>query len=118
MRKVPVSSARKKSICKAARTLRSGHSQRPLRKSSIMPIMTFRATWLKPITRYMSQGNPVALAGADLSMDGIRTTLIHFLIVVVVSVMLVISVFMALMYFVLKKQVVLPITSLQKSMKL
>ena len=64
-----------------------------------------------------SQGNPVALAGADLSMDGIRMTLLHFLIVVVVSVILVIAVFMAAMYFVLNKQVVLPITKLQKSMR-
>ena len=65
-----------------------------------------------------SQGNTVALAGADLSMDGIRTTLLHFLIVVIFSVTLVIAGFMVAMYWILNKQVVLPITKLQRSMRL
>ncbi|MBO7339586.1 MAG: SpoIIE family protein phosphatase, partial [Lachnospiraceae bacterium] len=64
-----------------------------------------------------SQGKPVALAGADLSMDGIRKTLLHFLIVVIASVIFVIAGFMVAMYLVLNRQVVRPITNLQKSMR-
>lgn len=66
---------------------------------------------------FNSKGEPVAIAGADLSMSGIRSTLLRFLLSVIISVIFVIAIFMVVLYLVFKKQVVQPIENLRRGIQ-
>lgn len=75
----------------------------------------FIATACSPV--YNSAGEPVAVAGVDLSMPDIRKELLYFLLGIILSVLCVIAVSMGIFYGFTRKQVITPINKLNKAAK-
>lgn len=78
-------------------------------------IYGFIASAYSPI--YNSEGEPVALVGADLSMEGIRHTLRKFIYAIIFSVVLVISLSMAGFFVAIRKELLIPLGKLSKATK-
>ena len=67
---------------------------------------------------FTSDGEPVALAGVDLPVDLLSSSMIGFLLAVLLSVILVSAVFTSVLYRAFDRRVIKPISKLQKGMQL
>lgn len=77
------------------------------------PIYGFLATVYAPI--YDSAGNPVALAGVDISMPNIQKTTWAFTYIIIVDVLLVVCAFAAIFFEYLRRRILAPVSKLNES---
>ena len=75
----------------------------------------FVATAYSPI--FDSQGNPVAIVGVDILMPDLQANMREFLVVVLITILLVISMAIVLCYNFVKKKIVTPINKIRNVSK-
>lgn len=66
---------------------------------------------------FNSKGEPVAIAAVDLSMPGIRHTLLIYLLAIILSVFVVVSVGMSIFYLFIKRGIIKPVKQLGNAAK-
>lgn len=77
------------------------------------PEYGFLATVYAPV--FDSEGNPVALAGVDISMPNLQKTTWAFILVIILDVIFVVCIFAAFFFVYIKKRIVDPVSKLNTS---